>query len=59
MHSSKIILMILSNTYLNHPFLLFHRGEVTASVKRIVMTMSVKQKLPANESHPKLTGKLR
>ena len=33
------------------------RGEVTASVKRIVMTMEVKQKLPTNESHPKLTGK--
>ena len=35
------------------------RGEVTASVKRIVMTMEVKQKLPTNESHPKLTGKVK
>ena len=37
-------------------FLLF-RGEVTASVKRIVMTMEVKQKLPTHESPPKLVGK--
>ena len=36
--------------------LFYFRGEVTASVKRIVMTMEIKQKLP-NESPPKLMGK--
>ena len=33
----------------------YFRGDVTASVKRIVMTMEIKQKLP-NESPPKLMG---